>query len=63
MWREGGDGTMSERKVCPLMSGPRGVVRCQGKNCAAAHPVRLEEGTLWFCGLVEDEPAGTGEMP
>ncbi len=56
MWREGEDGTMSERKICPLMSDAKGVVFCQGKNCTAAFPVRPGEESLWFCGLVEDHP-------
>jgi hypothetical protein len=54
---------MAERKVCPLMSDPRRVVLCQGKNCAAACPVPATGGTLWYCGLVEGRPAVAGEGP
>lgn len=52
MWREEENGSMSERKICPFMSDPRGVVLCQGKNCAAACPARPGDGTFWYCRLI-----------
>jgi hypothetical protein len=63
MWREGEDGSMSERKVCPFMSDPRRIVLCQGKNCAAACPVRSGDGSLWTCGLVDGCAGREGGMP
>ncbi|MDI9633611.1 MAG: hypothetical protein QFX32_06090 [Methanolinea sp.] len=56
MWRENGDGTMSPRRICPLMSDSRGIVLCQGKNCAAAYSVRARDGEAWYCAILEDEP-------
>ncbi|MGF3496202.1 MAG: hypothetical protein ACQXXC_01085 [Methanolinea tarda] len=54
---------MSERKVCPFMSDPRRIVLCQGKNCAAACPVRSGDGSLWTCGLVDGCAGREGGMP
>jgi len=56
MWRENEGGTMSERKICPLMSDSRRVVLCQGKNCAAAYPRTFMGETLWYCELIEGHP-------
>lgn len=62
MWHEGADGRMTGRKICPIMSEARGIVLCQGKNCAAAYPRRLMGGTCWFCELIEGHlPRETGD--
>ncbi|KUG14721.1 hypothetical protein ASZ90_015644 [hydrocarbon metagenome] len=60
MWREQADGRMAEQKICPFMSGPRSMILCQGKNCAAAYPRRLMGGTFWFCELIEGHPPRDG---
>jgi len=59
MWCETEGGTMSDRKICPLMSDSRGVVLCQGKNCAAAYPRTLMGETLWYCEMIEGHPNET----
>jgi len=53
MWTEQADGTMSVRKICPIMSDSRGIIYCQGKNCAAAYPVSLMGEIFWVCELIE----------
>jgi len=53
LWREEEDGRMVGQKICPLMSGPRGMVLCQGKHCAAACPRNHAGGTYWFCEIIE----------
>jgi hypothetical protein len=56
MWREQENGHMTDRKICPIMSEPRGIVLCQGKNCAAAYPRNLKGEVFWFCELIEGHP-------
>jgi len=38
LWHEEDDVRVVGQKICPIMSGPRGMVLCQGKHCAAACP-------------------------
>jgi len=59
MWREREDGTMTERKICPIMSDSRGIIYCQGKHCAAAYPRRLVGETFWICEIIEGHPHET----
>ena len=60
MWREQDDAHMAERKICPIMSEAKGIVLCQGKNCAAAYPRILMGGTFWYCELIEGHPPRSG---
>lgn len=60
MWREQEDGTMIERKICPVMSDSRGMVLCQGRNCAAAYSRELMAGTFWCCRIIEGYPPNGG---
>jgi hypothetical protein len=60
MWREQENGHMTDRKICPIMSEPRGIVLCQGKNCAAAYPRNLKGEVFWFCELIEGHPPQSG---
>jgi len=58
MWREDViAGKMDNRKICPVMSRPQGIVLCQGKNCAAAYPRNLMGETLWYCEIIEGHPS------
>jgi len=63
MWHELADGTMQERKICPIMSEPTGIVLCQGSNCAAANCRRLDGETIWFCELIEGHALRAGGNP
>jgi len=62
-WTEEPDGRMSRRAICPAMSDSRGIVLCQGKNCAAAYPIREGEKTTWACRLIGEHPAGEEDGP
>jgi hypothetical protein len=54
---------MMGQKICPIMSEPRGMVLCQGKNCAAACPRNCAGETYWFCEIIEGHqgPEGSGD--
>jgi hypothetical protein len=44
------------------MSGPQGIVLCQGKHCAAADFRRLNGESHWFCRIIEvDRSSGEVE--
>ena len=60
LWREEEDGRMVGQKICPLMSGPRGMVLCQGKHCAAACPRNHAGETYWFCEIIEERQDRAG---
>jgi len=51
---------MTDRKICPIMSEPRGIVLCQGKNCAAAYSRNLKGEVFWFCEIIEGHPPQSG---
>jgi hypothetical protein len=71
MWTEKEDGRMSVRKICPIMSDARGMILCQGRNCAAASRHRPGDDTSWYCRLIDGRKApfpenlapGTGAWP
>jgi hypothetical protein len=44
---------MIGQKICPIMSEPRGMVLCQGRNCTAACPRSIDGETYWFCEIIE----------
>jgi hypothetical protein len=53
LWRETEDGRMIGQRICPIISEPRGMVLCQGKNCSAACPRTIAGETYWFCEIIE----------
>ena len=53
MWRELPGNRMTDRKICPVMSDSRGVVMCQGMQCAAAYTRQLQGETRWYCIMVD----------
>jgi len=63
MWREEDDGCMSERRICPVMSDSRGIVLCQGKNCAAAFSCTIGGEVLWGCAFLAGDHPGQGGDP
>ncbi len=63
MWREKDNGCMSERRICPVMSDSRGIVLCQGKNCAAAFSRTIGGEVLWDCVFLAGDRPGRGGDP
>jgi len=60
LWREEDDVWVEGQKICPIMSGPRGMVLCQGKHCAAACPRNHAGETYWFCEIIEERQNRAG---
>lgn len=60
LWREEDDVRVVGQKICPIMSGPRGMVLCQGKHCAAACPRNHAGETYWFCEIIEERQNRAG---
>ncbi|HOU80571.1 MAG TPA: hypothetical protein PLE57_04890 [Methanoregulaceae archaeon] len=60
LWREEDDVRVEGQKICPIMSGPRGMVLCQGKHCAAACPRNHAGETYWFCEIIEERQNRAG---
>jgi hypothetical protein len=49
-------------RICPFISSGDTITRCQGVRCLACRPVRLEEGTVWVCALVDRDFADSWEQ-
>jgi len=58
MWCETEGGTMSDRKICPLMSDSRGSSSARGRT-APRLPRTLMGETLWYCEMIEGHPNET----
>jgi hypothetical protein len=51
---------MIGQRICLIMSEPRGMVLCQGKNCSAACPRTIVGETYWFCEIIEGHKGREG---
>jgi len=40
-------------KICPIQSSEGHQVLCQRSNCYAAYPVQMQNGTFWFCKIID----------
>jgi hypothetical protein len=49
-------------KICPIISSGAVIVRCKGTQCNACRPVRVEEGTIWVCALIDRDFSDTWEV-